>query len=77
MNDAEKPKRTAAATAARMRAREEKAADLLVSRGWEVNTPDGEDWGEIRLRQAREAGAPEAMTDAEYVAWRDARSTTP
>ena len=55
MDESDKPKRTAAATAALMRRREEKAADLLVSRGWEVNTPDGEDWEEVRLRQSREA----------------------
>jgi hypothetical protein len=42
--------RTAAATAARRRAREEAAATLLESRGWEVFTPEGENW---TLRKAR------------------------
>lgn len=37
--------RTAAATAARKRAREEAAATLLTSRGWTVHTPDGTAWG--------------------------------
>lgn len=39
--------RTAAATAARMRAREEAAATLLVSRGWGVETPDGKPWSAV------------------------------
>jgi len=42
-------KRTAAATAARMRQREEKMADLLVSRGWNVFAPESEhSWGYLR-----------------------------
>lgn len=56
MDEPDKPKRTAAATSTLMRRREEKAADLLVSRpGWKVISPEGEDWEEVRLRQSREA----------------------
>lgn len=39
--------RTAAATAARKRAREEAAATLLVERGWEVRNPEGYEWGAV------------------------------
>jgi len=52
MTEDKKPKRTEAATAARMRGREEKAADLLTSRGWRVEPPESENsWQYIRDRQ--------------------------
>lgn len=45
--------RTAAATAARMRQREEAAATLLVERGWKVETPDGKPWTAFLSERAR------------------------